>query len=215
MSVGSAIRRIRREKGKTLEEVAAAIGTDSGNLSRLERDRQGYTDAGLKQLAKALGVKVSAFFEEPTKPLQPVGQQTYIPVSSLRASAGLGVAQPEYEYIVGTMQLSETWLRSQLHIANPAQLGILSAYGDSMAPTFNDGDVLLVDRAVDAIRLDAIYVIEVNGELFVKRVVRRMDGSVVIKSDNQLYDPHVLSNEEKDSLRVLGRVVWAWNGRKL
>ena len=85
-----------------------------------------------------------------------------------------------------------------------------------MAPTFADGDVLLVDRGVHDIRLDADYVLALNNELYVKRIQRRItDGAVIIKSDNPLYDPVVVENGERAQLRVLGRVVWAWNRRRL
>lgn len=85
-----------------------------------------------------------------------------------------------------------------------------------MAPTFSDGDLLLIDRGVSEIRLDAVYVLALNNELYIKRVQRRItDGAVIIKSDNPLYDPVVVENGERQNLEVLGRVVWAWNGKRL
>jgi transcriptional regulator with XRE-family HTH domain len=47
-AVGQNIRRIRLEKGLTLDHVASRAQTDTGNLSRLERGKQGYTDDGLR-----------------------------------------------------------------------------------------------------------------------------------------------------------------------
>jgi phage repressor protein C with HTH and peptisase S24 domain len=84
-----------------------------------------------------------------------------------------------------------------------------------MAPTFADGDLLLVDRGVSAIRLDAVYVIGLSGELFIKRLQRRLDGSVLMISDNKLYEPYEVGNGQREQLSVLGRVVWAWAGKKL
>lgn len=218
MTVGSRIRTIRRQRTLTLQDVALAIDWDTGNLSRVERGLQEAPEKRLRQIAKVLGVEVIRFYLDDDAPDTKVKRTTegpvYVPISNAEASMGLGVAQPHQEYIVGTMQLSEDWLRSQLRV-DPKSLGILTAHGDSMAPTFSDGDVLLVDRSVDVIKLDAVFVLDVHGELFIKRVSRRLDGSVVIKSDNPLYEPHVLSNGERTSLRVLGRVAYAWNGRRL
>ncbi len=141
----------------------------------------------------------------------------FVDVFDARGSMGLGLSQPEHDNVVDRIRLARDWVRSQLaFISSPANLAVLSAYGDSMTPTFADGDILLVDRGVTEIRLDAVYVLSLNSELYVKRIQRRItDGAVIIKSDNPLYDPVVVDNGERENLSVLGRVVWAWNGRKL
>lgn len=140
-----------------------------------------------------------------------------VKVFDARASMGLGLAQPEHDTVVDHIRLTKGWVRTHLPtISGPDSLAVLSAYGDSMSPTFADGDILLVDRGVHDIKVDAVYVLALNNELYIKRIQRRItDGAVIIKSDNPLYDPVVVENGERDGLRVLGRVVWAWNGRKL
>ncbi|VFR81041.1 prophage MuSo1, transcriptional regulator, Cro/CI family [plant metagenome] len=85
-----------------------------------------------------------------------------------------------------------------------------------MAPTFADGDQLLVDRGVREINVDAVFVLSRYNELFIKRVQRRLkDGAIVIKADNPLFEPETIENGERDALDVLGRVVWVWRGAKL
>lgn len=85
-----------------------------------------------------------------------------------------------------------------------------------MLPTFSEGDILLVDCGVERTDVDAVYVIERHNELFVKRVQRQYaDGSIVIRSDNPNYGPEVVPADKVADVRVLGRVLWAWNGRKL
>lgn len=138
-----------------------------------------------------------------------------IPIFDSGASMGYGKAVQEFDTVVGGMRLTKEWVSRNVSVSNPANLAILSAYGDSMSPTFNDGDILLVDNGITEIKVDTVYVLEFNNELFVKRIQRRLDGSIVIKSDNPLYDPHIVTNGDKDSLHILGRVLWAWNGKKL
>lgn len=139
-----------------------------------------------------------------------------IPVMNSAGSMGHGMPLVEEETVVDSLRLTKSWLRSNLpNISNPENLAVISARGDSMAPTFNDGDMLLVDRGVNDIKLDAVYVLTMNEELYIKRIQRRLDGDVIIKSDNPLYDPHIVSNGDREGLKVLGRVVWAWNGKKL
>lgn len=140
-----------------------------------------------------------------------------VQVFDARASMGLGLSQPEHDTVADHMRLTRDWVRKHLpSISSPGNLAVLSACGDSMSPTFADGDILLVDRAIHEIKIDAVYVLALNNELYVKRIQRRItDGAIIIKSDNPLYDPVVVDNGERENLRVLGRVVWAWNGHKL
>lgn len=139
-----------------------------------------------------------------------------VPVFDVAASMGLGKPMPHEDTVVGHLQLAENWLRTNVKgVSSPRNLSVISAYGDSMEPTFNDGDILLVDRGVEEIKVDTVYVLAFHDELYIKRVQRLPDGSVSIKSDNKLYDPFLVSGSDKQHLRVLGRVLWAWNGRKL
>lgn len=151
--------------------------------------------------------------------LIPLGQQEVIVVQvfDARGSMGLGCLRPEHDTVVDHMRLTESWVKTHLaSISSPDNLAVLSAYGDSMEPTFRDGDILMVDRGISQIHLDAVYVLSLKGELYIKRVQRRItDGAIIIKSDNPLYDPVVVSNGERDELEVMGRVVWAWSGRKM
>ncbi|MFC5475810.1 S24 family peptidase [Paraherbaspirillum soli] len=144
--------------------------------------------------------------------------ETTLVVSNAAIPMGLNFSRPESTHIVETMNVTRAWVRGNLTaLTGTENLAILSASGDSMAPTFNDGDLLLVDRGVREIHLDAIYVISRNNELFIKRVRQRLqDGAIIIKSDNPLYGPDdIVEHAERDQLVVLGRVVWAWNARKL
>lgn len=84
-----------------------------------------------------------------------------------------------------------------------------------MEPTFSDGSILLVDRGITAIKTDGVYVLAKNDAIFVKRVQRNFDGSLAIKSDNPNYDNLKLSAKEQNDLSVLGRVLTAWNPKKL
>jgi transcriptional regulator with XRE-family HTH domain len=65
---GPKARRARRERGMTLEKLAAAAGTSAAHLSRLESgERQPSLDGALR-LALGLGVPFSELFEEPEGP---------------------------------------------------------------------------------------------------------------------------------------------------
>ena len=132
------------------------------------------------------------------------------------ASMGHGLAQPQHEEVIRTMHVNETWLRRHAAtFSSTNNLALVTGFGDSMEPTFKDGDSLLVDRGVNDIKLDAVYVLALHDELFIKRLQRRPGGEVVMISDNKSYEPYTIKNGERDKFQVLGRVVMAWNSRRI
>lgn len=62
MNIGAAIRRVRLEKGLTLEAVALEAGTYAGNLSKIERSQQLPSLELLHKLSHALGTKTSELY---------------------------------------------------------------------------------------------------------------------------------------------------------
>lgn len=84
--------------------------------------------------------------------------------------------------------------------------------GDSMTTKEGkgilDGDILFVDITYKNIT-DGIYVIEINNELRVKRLIKNLDNSITIKSDNPLYPTEIFNIETSPyNLTVIGRVVF-------
>ncbi|MBQ1500593.1 MAG: S24 family peptidase [Sphingomonas sp.] len=77
--------------------------------------------------------------------------------------------------------------------------------GDSMAPTLEDGDEILVDR--DRRRIEGrggVFVIRLDGELMVKRL-RAGVGGIEVISDNPAWEARIVPAALVD---VVGRVAW-------
>ncbi|MCX7220830.1 MAG: helix-turn-helix transcriptional regulator [Burkholderiales bacterium] len=62
MKIGPVIRKLRKEKSATLEQIALIAGTDPGNLSKVERDLQQLTPDMLENVAKALEMPISSLY---------------------------------------------------------------------------------------------------------------------------------------------------------
>jgi hypothetical protein len=132
-----------------------------------------------------------------------------IPKLAVGASAGPG-AMNDGEALAGKIGFDEKWLR-KLGV-EPAQLSLIRVSGDSMAPTLNDGDDIMVDRAAANTALrDGIHVIRMDDVLMVKRLVPGPAGRLSVLSDNSTYPgwPDV----DGEGVTVIGRVIWA--GRRL
>ena len=78
-----------------------------------------------------------------------------------------------------------------------------------MSDRINDGDILLVDTSVNALSHDGVYVIELEGEDYVKLLQRDFStGGVKVISYNPDYPVQTLEGESANRLRITGRVVW-------
>ena len=134
----------------------------------------------------------------------------------ISASMGHGAIPPDHVDIVRNVIADVAELRKICTFTAPANLQIITGYGESMTPTFNDGDALLVDTGVREAKLDAIYLFLFDGELFIKRIQRMPGGTLRIISDNrQAYDSWDIPPSDMYKLNVQARVVLAWNARRL
>lgn len=117
------------------------------------------------------------------------------------------------DVILGSVPISRRWLHAHLPRSRPEALQLVHAYGDSMGDTLHSGDFAIVDTDYTVADIDGVYVLQANGQLFIKRVTRRIDGAHVITSDN----PNVRTVDVLDGthpVRICGRVVFGWNGRR-
>lgn len=130
----------------------------------------------------------------------------YVPKYDVRASAGHG-SVIHSELVVDHLAFKRDWVKSRLG-ADPRALALITAVGDSMEPTIQENDLLLVNTRVDQVKDGCIYCINIQGDLVVKRVQRMLDGVLVIKSDNPGYQAITVSGDQAASLEIVGRVVW-------
>lgn len=106
----------------------------------------------------------------------------------------------------------ERWLKA-LTPSGPSKLSIVRVEGDSMAPTLNAGDDILVDLGDSVERLrDGIYVLRIDDALVVKRLALNPTARrVTVQSDNPAY-PDWPDCSLAD-IRPIGRVIWS--GRRI
>lgn len=137
-----------------------------------------------------------------------------VPLLSITASMGEG-SENIREEVMEELTVYKTWAQRALKpYTSDNNLAFIHAIGDSMYPTFNDGDVLMVDTGDTSATADKIFVLEAHGRLFIKRVRQRIDGSFEISSDNpSIKTVDVLNGDNEVTIK--GRVIWAWNGKKL
>lgn len=129
-----------------------------------------------------------------------------IPVYDIQFSAGFGsegVDNAELETIAIPEQLL------LMMKVNPAHAMIVKIKGDSMEPTLNDGESIVIDTGSSKPVSDQVYAFKFEGELKVKRFVKEYSGLWSIKSDNKFnpaYQDQSIDLSNVNGIEVIGRV---------
>jgi phage repressor protein C with HTH and peptisase S24 domain len=126
--------------------------------------------------------------------------------SGIYASAGGGAMNydDEFEELVLDDQIVQK-LGGKTAIKNIDSLNVL---GDSMEPTFRDGDIVFVNRTIKDIQKGGIFVLSTPVGLFVKRLRLKIDGTVEMMSDNPSYPTEMI---DMNGVELIGKVVGSMN----
>jgi len=205
------IERLCTERGEDFASLSRMLGRNPAYIQQFVRrgvpKRLGETER--RKLARYFSIS-EAMLGGPDEQ-EPANALVAVPRSAVRASAGPGALVQEGEGHA-YFGFDERWLKSLT--GSPAgKLSIVRVEGDSMAPTLNAGDDILVDGGDAGGRLrDGIYVIRAEDVLVVKRLALHPFGrTVTLQSDNPAYPDW--PNCDLDSIHFIGRVIWA--GRKI
>jgi phage repressor protein C with HTH and peptisase S24 domain len=82
----------------------------------------------------------------------------------------------------------------------------LEISGDSMAPLYRDGDVVIVSPAAPVRRGDRVVVRTVAGEMMAKELKRQTARAIELRSINPAYPDRVIP---RDELSWMVRILWA------
>jgi phage repressor protein C with HTH and peptisase S24 domain len=95
----------------------------------------------------------------------------------------------------------------------PRGLAIYRLGGDFMEPTLNRGDFVLVDERRAIPRDGGVYVLKFEKRATCRRVQVMNDRTILVKSDNSLYEPISIDPRKDTNVTFVGRVIWV--GRKI
>ncbi|MBS4760696.1 MAG: helix-turn-helix transcriptional regulator [Clostridium sp.] len=131
-----------------------------------------------------------------------------IPVlGGVAASMGYGVTVYNEEQ-TASYSISKK-LANDLDI-NPRRTEMIFAQGDSMLPTIEGGDSLLIDHSRREIYDGKIYCVRIEGQLYAKRLQKIPPNTIRVVSDNDKYRSFEidLSQEINFDFAVIGEVRW-------
>jgi phage repressor protein C with HTH and peptisase S24 domain len=207
------------------DRLARAMGVSPSAFRKWLKGEAEPSRERLVALAHAAGVGIAwlAEGEGPAPTFDPVGGRgrsgggdeqsdmdwdQFVLLPHRAEAAAAGSLTPPSPSGTEWMALRHDWVRTVCGI-EPNDLALEVATGESMTPTIRDGNTLLIDTTDRTFRNFGIYVLEINGQRLVKRVQRKHDGSLVLISDNNAYQPDTVDKADAANVEVIGRVVWS------
>jgi len=218
VKVGERVRQIRKAKKMTILELANAIGGDVGNVSRLERGLQGFSESMLKKVATALSVPVSELFSSDDSvgtvnkySIESIcdkqGGDVYrVDVLDVSASAGNGASSGDVVEVIRSIEYEPEYARTMFGNRPQGSVMLINVRGDSMTGTIEPGDLIFVDIKTRHFDGDGIYVFNFNGDTFVKRL-QKVKFELKVISDNKAYETWSVTPDEMDMLHISGKVL--------
>lgn len=159
----------------------------------------------MKSVAANASEMVREAFEPPPAPT--------IKFLPLKASAGGGAAVLQESRGI---DLDMDALAAKVFRVRRKHIRLMEIKGESMLPTLAHGDFVVIDTsqpmADDEPADDKVYVVSINGDLYVKRALWIDAETLEWRSDNDelQYAPIVLRRHELNGVQVIGRVIWSW-----
>jgi phage repressor protein C with HTH and peptisase S24 domain len=214
---------MRLNPRQLIERLCAERGEDFAGLSRMLGRNPAYIQQFVrrgvpKRLKEAERRKLARYFSisesalgGPEESEGAAGNILPVQRVPVRASAGAGAIAAE-ETGKPYFGFDQRWLKA-LTPTPASKLTIIRVEGDSMAPTLNAGDDILIDPIDCSERLrDGICVLRVDDALVVKRIALNPVGRrVTVQSDNPAYPDWPDCGIDK--INCIGRVIWA--GRRI
>jgi len=228
MSIGDRLKQWRGAKNLKQDEASALLGIPFSTYQKYEMNNRSPGTDAMEKFAKA-GINTNWLLTGEGEVMiggdkvqqQPGRYQAHndrmsisqaktdefamLPFYDVEASAGHG-SLVDQELQTSQMAFRKDWLSQRgLQIS---KCKLIKARGDSMEPTIYHGDLLLVDTSIESIKDDAIYIVQSDHHLIVKRIQQALDGSLTIISDNKRYKDQSVSPEQAKNIKIAGRVRW-------
>ncbi|MCL7759381.1 XRE family transcriptional regulator [Pasteurella multocida] len=193
---------LMEEKGISQAELARRIGIKQPSVYKI-LSGETRNPTKILEIATALGVDAhwlktgegsrdtSLIVSEPN-----AEHKVKVDHLSVSAIAGYnGFSNEDYPDIIRSIYFSEMGLLEIIGRRTSEGIYLINIPTDSMAPTINKGDVGFVDVKINSYVGEGIYVFDLNGETYIKRLQRIPSGVIRALSDNPLYPPFDITEE--------------------
>ncbi len=193
-----------RDNGKVFDkEIANVLDLTSVNFATMKK-RNSIPFSNILDFCalKKISINWMLYGQDPSSLVDSTDKYwiKYFPTISVSAGGGAYEADDEFE----KLDLPDFFVNIIGGKDNIKNIEAINVTGDSMEPTLNNGNIIFIDKTKQDVSKDGIYAFVNENGLFVKRMQRRIDGSLDIISDNKEYPVQIA---EKSDINILGKVV--------
>lgn len=212
---GELLKEFRKEQGMTLKSLAEILVISQQQASRLELNERNITEDNLKKLENIMSynrflelnksiewfslpdklrekIKISDYFDDEKNQ-----EENTIPyLRDIFVSAGTGYENFCEIFTEERLEVPTLYCRKNMIAANVT--------GDSMYPELKDKDIIIVNCEEKTLNSRAMYIIKVNDEIFVKKLILDNGEILGMESINILYPPKYF--QQNESIKILGKV---------
>lgn len=204
-----------RQLGMTAGRVAELAGINRSFVYDIMRGRSENPNLEkLDQVAQALNVERNWLLHgigdvDGESPIMEDPMEAFVSVPSVEVTASMGGGNLVTDEVENgePYNFQRSWIVHDLK-ADPANLRIMHVEGDSMMPTLQSGDVVLVDLSRKSPTPPGIFVLFDGMGLVAKRLEHIPNNDppkVRVISDNTFYSPYERSADE---VSIIGRIRW-------
>ncbi len=192
------LKQLRKEKGITQGQLAAALGLTQQAVGRWETGASSPDPETLMSIASILEVSVDSLLGV---------QSVHSTVQQYMAAAEVlvpvvGTVRAGY----GALAFEEDFGQEPASVRDPENYFYLVVRGDSMEPRIHEGDLALVRRQPTLDDGDLGVVVFGQGEGTLKRY-RRSGNAILLQPFNPSYQTQIIAGEELEHLYIAGKVV--------
>ena len=186
------------------KDVASVLGIGQMNFATMKkRDKIPFVELFDFCAKKSISINWMLYGQSPESLIESTNKIFTIKYfSEINASAG-GGADVEFEE-VEELQIPIQFMPMIGGKNELKHIEAINVSGDSMEPTFSYNDVVFINRNKTDINRGGIFTIRTDSGLFIKRILKRVDGMVDVISDNKVYSTQTLDPSE---IEIVGRVI--------
>lgn len=209
-NIGENIRSIRKNLKLTAEYVANILEIPCRTYQGYERNERAFPHDKLLKFAQKYGVSLDFIYTgkgEMFNSGNSDGDCVNIPIrGDVEASCGYGVVVHN-ESQTAVFNVSRKFLNDIGTSVSTSE--IIFARGDSMEPTICHGDNLLVDTSKKDIYDGTLYCINLNGQIYAKRLQKISKDIIGLVPDNTKYEMiKVDISKGIDIFQIVGEIRW-------
>ena len=209
MELRTILTKFREENKISQRELARRSGLSNSLISILEMGVNPQTGKKMtpdidtyKKLADAMGIRIHDLFEM-------IGDSELVNITMPKSVDPMSSIVPQSVPLIGEVAAGKPITAEEsydVYVDSPVKADYaLRVKGDSMNPTYLDGDVVYI-RMVESVPEGTVAVVLLDNDACLKHVYYIPNG-VQLVSDNPAYPPMICTWPEYDNIRVLGKVV--------